>query len=492
MSQINGQGPSSTVSSEIPLGDLVFSGDGVPTSNTCTTTQANLSPLLATGATTGHLLPPPPYPHSQQQNIASAPQISELNTTAAPNILTQAERDAISRSNITGMLNTVPMFSGEPHTTPINHFIARLEDAALMGNWSLIVLVIIFKQRLVGAALDYFNSNPHFTSANWETLTTAFRKWFHNVPSLDNSLHAFFQCRQKHGESAKLYLTRLKLTGLGSNPPNYQNEEENAIRACINKALLSTFLKGLRDDSGRLTITMHKPRTIDEALALAEEHEHLKTQESRVRAIEETSHMTDLIQLIQYPPHVLTPSTPQVNLAQNSPQNLQREYRPNNNNTITCYRCGGLGHFANTCSTPSNMPRQQALPTFTKPNGYNNASSTQRPRDTISCTYCKKLGHVKLDCRKLKYNTAQRQNQSQNQQQYSGQPNKNQNQIRNQYTPNRNATNFNYQHTAYNQQPQTQAQAQQTVHSAENSKSQNVPSQDVRQTDNSDFVRSST
>lgn len=106
------------------------------------------------------------------------------------------------------------MFSGEPGTTPITHFIDRLKDAALMGNWSTLILLIIFKQRLIGAALDYFNSNPGFATATWEELTKSFRNWFQTAPTLENNLHAFFQCKQKHGESAKMFLTRLRLAGI--------------------------------------------------------------------------------------------------------------------------------------------------------------------------------------------------------------------------------------------------------------------------------------
>lgn len=181
----------------IPATNNSTSTAGVPT---YTRTTASVPSTTATNIL-GFPPPPPalqPNSATRQSNVTAI----QPDVAAMPVMLSQAERDAISRCNVAGVLNTVPMFSGEPGTTPINHFIDRLKDAALMGNWSTLVLLIIFKQRLIGAALDYFNSNPHFTTASWQTLTTAFTNWFRNTPTLDNSLHAFFQTKQKHGESA--------------------------------------------------------------------------------------------------------------------------------------------------------------------------------------------------------------------------------------------------------------------------------------------------
>lgn len=91
---------------------------------------------------------------------------------------------------------------------------------------------------------------------------------------------------------------------------------------------------------------MHKPRNIDEALSLAEEHEYLRTNEAKIRVIDSHSDMNDIVNLIQKQTLATPPNPPQ-------PHNNVNTVQANDTSRLTrCFRCNGNGHLANTCSSP--------------------------------------------------------------------------------------------------------------------------------------------
>jgi hypothetical protein len=82
---------------------------------------------------------------------------------------------------------------------------------------------------------------------------------------------------------------------------------------------------------------------------------------------------------------------------------------PKNPETRTCFRCNRVGHLAKDCYSktianppaqrPQNLPSPQNQRNTQQASGQPNSANT--PKETRSCNYCKKPGHLIADCRTL-------------------------------------------------------------------------------------------
>jgi Retrotransposon gag protein len=353
-------------------------------------------------------------PQNSQGTSASHREIKREAKAVNKEEKERVEREAVGRSNVGGLLPLVPYFSGEINTTTVQDFIRALKSASKLGNWTDDMLATVLKQRLIGQASDYLNSNPEFEHQSWDQLRESFLSWFGQTPSGEDPLQTFYQCTQRPSETAKLYLTRLKLAGVAVSAPISDSHSESGdaeyilTKNLVSKALVRTFLKGLREESGGSIVSLHHPQTIDDALALAEEFEYQRRNKTRVRTLQSMG------EPVLPPPQEkasLTSQPPQVQIQRNKPkQNFQSNTQNSNGGrartSVTCFNCQGQGHYSDTCSSPKNMG---AMPNkFVASNqGQNKNSQDARNQNqenrfrgtNISCSYCHYMGHTIDICR---------------------------------------------------------------------------------------------
>lgn len=303
----------------------------------------------------------------------------------------------VQHIDIGGLVSMVPYFSGENNTTSIRSFMRSLETAGELGHWTDAHKTMVLRQRVMGAGADYLKSNPQLEFASWPQLKEVFITWFAKKPEDEDPLRKFYETTQRPGETAKVYLTRLKIAGLGNveTGTSIPSEEIMMTRNLVNKVLVRTFLKGLSDESGGAVIYMNKPGTIEDALALAEEFEQRRQNRARVLVLEKevTTPFNTTWQHFQQPQdqHASGWKSPvaEVRTPGSSPMyGTQRQ-------EITCYRCGGKGHVATNCGTPA--PRERR-------DNDRGRMTTRTSSSQVTCNYCKRVGHVISECRAQGYN----------------------------------------------------------------------------------------
>lgn len=213
------------------------------------------------------------------------------------------------------------------------------------------------------------------------------RKW--TLAHLQTKLVA---CRKTRDEDIQTYFDRIDrlhhdIVDANLETGEYSNGDD--IRKLLQNQVLTVFIDGL-PESYRTILKSQKPKSLEEALAIAMEEE-VSLQSSR-----ETRKMV-----------FNNPETGQ-----------QKSVRPNNSRAVTkngCYKCGRTNHIARDCRAPVWEMRQQ------QPKQYmDNQRTTSTSRSLITCAYCKKDGHRLEECRKRQRNNAKRNEEKSSEDQHSG------------------------------------------------------------------------
>lgn len=203
--------------------------------------------------------------------------------------LAALQKELAGRSNIGGMLPMVKFFSGEPGGISLKDFVRDLNSASSLGHWTKPQIITVFKQRLTGKALDFFNSRPELEYAEWEELYGAMKSEFRVIVDKDISMPLFFRSKQEVGETACQFRTRLKLAGLVFAPaippetsPSFVEftEEDKVKRQFIENTIKSVFIVGLRTDDAREYVELKNPTTLEDAVELATRYEQSKRKDS--------------------------------------------------------------------------------------------------------------------------------------------------------------------------------------------------------------------
>jgi len=138
-------------------------------------------------------------------------------------------------------------------------------------------------------------------------------------------------------------------------------EAATALENSLKAQTIQVFIEGL----GNLKdfIKARNPPTLDKAIQAAREEERVR------KSLEESKRFYEV------------------------PNKQQNGKTPNKKPSTPCFHRGKMGHWARDCRT------QQSTS--------NSGNSTNHPPkaivNTITCRYCKKPGHTKEVCRKLKY-----------------------------------------------------------------------------------------
>jgi len=138
-------------------------------------------------------------------------------------------------------------------------------------------------------------------------------------------------------------------------------EAATALENSLKAQTIQVFIEGL----GNLKdfIKARNPPTLDKAIQAAREEERVR------KSLEESKRFYEV------------------------PNKQHNGKTPNKKPSTPCFHCGKMGHWARDCRS------QQSTS--------NSGNSTNHPPkvtvNTITCRYCKKPGHTKEVCRKLKY-----------------------------------------------------------------------------------------
>lgn len=333
----------------------------------------------------------------------------------------QIDNNIIAQINIGGFISMVRFFSGEPGTPTIQEFLNSITSAGELGAWTDKQKVAVLKSRVIGPALLFFRACNFKEADTLETITNRLRDWYKEAPGLLDPLHSYYSCAQRPMEGAKAFLTRLKLAGISAISSGRTEEDREHRKEIISGSTLSVFINGIREDSGANYLLMNPPADIDTAVELATIFENRHG--SKKKAYSVTIRNPPVVPPVQPAP---TPITQRQNKAPRNytipeatkesqidmllrsvdrlvnimsrPQQpiapIPRMARPNyvsNNanqsrpiqrslaeptNSILCYRCGQLGHYAPSCTAPINPDRTR-----------------------LQCDKCQRSGHSTRECR---------------------------------------------------------------------------------------------
>lgn len=313
-------------------------------------------------------------------------------------IPTAEEVAAIQNSNL-GHLNLVPEFTGSSGVS-VQNFFDRLDEMSLMGNWTKSQQAIIARMKLKGDASAYVQANPALRKSTYENLKTSLIAWFRTDISVEKLNEEFSACVMRNTETIQQFATRLSIAGYRTQQDGEDEGEQAYAKKALERALLTQFLKGIGGNLKRFVMT-HRPKTYEEAIELALHEEAAEASmgcESAaivgaVRREPQGKNYPNQTREQQAPnfPNFNSRSQPFQNLTsrpqkfnnypfhnqQRHPGNPLPQILPSN---VTCFCCGGRGHYANVC--PSKSP----------------GMSQQAARPVIICTYCNKRGHLEPQC----------------------------------------------------------------------------------------------
>jgi hypothetical protein len=281
-------------------------------------------------------------------------------------------------------LTYVPNFDGVDSDESFRFFRAcdfaiKMIDPKEMG--SLIQGILI---KLSGKALGAIRYKEITTYSELKKILGELtnRKW--TLAHLQTKLVA---CRKMRDEDIQTYFDRIDklhhdIVDANLETGEYSNGDD--IRKLLQNQVLTVFIDGL-PESYRTILKSQKPKSLEEALAIAMEEE-VALQSSR-----ETRRM----------------------VFNNSESSQKKSIRTNDNKTSMkngCYKCGRTNHIARDCRAPVWEAKQQQPRQYT-----DNQRTAGTSRSLVICGYCKKEGHRLEECRKR-----QRVNAKRNEEKSSG------------------------------------------------------------------------
>lgn len=310
-------------------------------------------------------------------------------------------------------ISLIPEFSGSTGQIKVEAFFYRINEIAQIDGWTELQKAIIARLKLVGDARDFVENNTELGEATFEELRDNLVAWFHIEESHSQAVAQFEQCVQKPGESVRQYATRIFITGNKTLILAGNDAEKRLRKKILGEAILNQFVKGLTGNVRRFVMSSN-PHSYEDALKVALREECIEVaianKSAKIHAIDNsrpsrntnnnkkgtnsqgatmgTNSVGNQASIRQTEPSQTHVST----------QPLTQPQRPQTHTTVTCFRCGGVGHYASFCGTPRELGlgSGNTQPQGNRANNNNTQQgmSTNRPR----CTYCNKIGHLEQNC----------------------------------------------------------------------------------------------
>jgi len=301
--------------------------------------------------------------------MAEALRVKELEEQLR--LLTTAN-EAFARStaprkdlSLQGMIRT---WSGDENSMPVEEFFRRFERAAVSGNWDENDKLAICESKLTGAASSFVTARPDLlsTEITFQEYKKAIIERFSIEKPRDFYIKALAAARQEKGEGIQAFADRVTALGQKSIGKAEGQAEKIWRQQEVDCRVLATFTNGLRGEVRKLFAYL-PPADLQEAVR-------------RALAVEQQG----------------PEGHPGVFAVAPSPA------------AGRCFRCGGQGHVARVCPTPSQergvrFPQEGVRPTNTvnrqtKPHNHVEKGGDQGyDRDT--CYKCGQRGHWARSCR---------------------------------------------------------------------------------------------
>lgn len=290
---------------------------------------------------------------SSSGNIQNSPQITESLSTS--------DR-AVDTIGLEAALKLLPSTFSGINQEDLEVFLEQCEFAIMCANDRA-------KPRLLQGIMIRL-TNKARAAIKFRTINT----WNELKETLKNSLepkrtttHLYlelYSSKQRPNEDVASYSSRiesLQTLILEQETSGKTLEAATALENSLKAQTIQVFIEGL----GNLKdfIKARNPPTLDKAIQAAREEERVR------KSLEESKRFYEV------------------------PNKHQNGKTPNKKPSTPCFHCGKMGHWARDCRS------QQSTS-----NSGNSANHPPKATvNTITCRYCKKPGHTKEVCRKLKY-----------------------------------------------------------------------------------------
>ena len=326
----------------------------------------------------------------------------------------------------TGGLQLIPRYDGRKESkVTLKEFVRAVDSSRTLHGWTEEETVSVFKLCASGPAASCLeNARPKTFKEAKEALEDRFAE----SPGLANVMTMLSEPRQRPGEDCITFVERLERL---KKPSKRALEEAGMadVAGFLEKTLLATLKRGLRNDRIRTKLIEKGTTTLEEAGVVLKEQERVEKEyygsaKDGAEGALDSLEVNTLQKLIQESVREAVQKTTAQEVAAMNPKEAtgrkkewsrskqrsdydQKEQRAGNRGVgYKCYNCGRLGHFARECWSKKKENGQRGG-NWRKEQESERIGRKEQPRDrggkeTIECYYCRNKGHMARNCFKRK------------------------------------------------------------------------------------------
>lgn len=279
----------------------------------------------------------------------------EGKETPEGNIAVEGKKETRA-SNLADGMSSVEAFTEKGD---INQFLQNIKRVGAHFNWSPETKLTVLLAKVSQAVFFYIRTNPSTRDSNdyGKICQALCDRYDRQGPAKTwQAKRDFDNCKQKNGESAFEYAQRLRETGWKTIPVDASGGLEANKVAMIESCLLEKFRDGMFPRYSKY-LWLSSPKTLEEAIELAERMEAAENIPQRQGAIEaitdenlSINKHTPQVYPSARPPPVQGPSAPRYNNGWGNPNNNRATYnRQSYSRNIICYFCENPGHIQREC-----------------------------------------------------------------------------------------------------------------------------------------------